>query len=762
MEISNLRVATQMKPAAQLWAEEEARVVLAKAKAAIEAKAAAKAKAEEEIWGAAARERARAKATAAAEARAAEEARIAAAATDKWFYLLNGEQFGPVSLAGLKEKISDFSIEPPLKMVWTEGMDGWKPVYEVRKLCESIASNEGKTDHGSGTPDEPKAEVEIRPRAAAEAKAAEKAKVAAAAKAEEDLRAKDAKDARIAAAEKARAKAAEEAKLQADAEAKEKAKAEERARTEAKAEAKLKAVEEARAAAEAKAAEEAKLRAAAEAKAAQEAKLRAEAEARTAAAAKENAKAEEQARTDAIAEAKLKAAEEARAAAEAKAAEEAKLRAAAEAKAAQETKLRAAAEANAAEEARAAAAARARAKAEEEARAKAETEAKLKAAAEARAAGQTRHLAAAEEEAKASAELEALAAEEARVAAAGRARVQKEARAKAEFRARAAAEARITATARRKARRVLKAMAAQDANLKALAMTEAAEHVAAAVAKVKAENILREEAGKTIASAATQAAQAKPGKKRKSAHSIWFYTCEGERLGPVRFEELREMAADSSLDPRLDMVWKQRMEAWIPAGQIDGLFERQNVPAESKKTFAPPAAPIFPPRQSYRTAMTGNATWPGARRRSFFLISLVFPFAWHHASAAISPFLIKQFGQVLMGQILPAAAFAPLVVLVWFGLKRLVNLGMSRWWCLAVFAPVLNLWVGYRCFACPPGYAYHKKLDGPGIALAILYWLVMLAAFVALLCGAIRSPALQEHLRGAAIVAEFTYSKWLS
>jgi uncharacterized protein (DUF983 family) len=78
---------------------------------------------------------------------------------------------------------------------------------------------------------------------------------------------------------------------------------------------------------------------------------------------------------------------------------------------------------------------------------------------------------------------------------------------------------------------------------------------------------------------------------------------------------------------------------------------------------------------------------------------------------------------------------------------------MSRMWCLAVFAPFLNLWVGYRCFACPSGYAFHKKLDGPGIVLAIVYWLVMLAfvlmlvAAAAMLLGAIKSPELQEQIR---------------
>ena len=36
----------------------------------------------------------------------------------------------------MRSKASDLTLEPSVKLVWTEGMDGWKPVYEVRKLCE--------------------------------------------------------------------------------------------------------------------------------------------------------------------------------------------------------------------------------------------------------------------------------------------------------------------------------------------------------------------------------------------------------------------------------------------------------------------------------------------------------------------------------------------------------------------------------------------------------------------------------------------------
>ncbi len=665
-----------MKSAAQLWAEEEARVVIAKEKAAVAARAAAKAKAEDEIWNAGAKERARIKAVAAAEARAAEEARIAAAASDEWFYLRNGEQIGPVSLVGLKEKIADLSIEPPLKMVWTAGMDGWKPVYEVRKLCESLPSHEAETHLDFKASDEvvnQEADHEEQVRAAAEAAAAEAAWLAAAAQSEAKARAQDAEEARIAAAQNARVKAAEEAKLKAAEEAKvaaaAKAQAEEIAKAKAEEEAAL------RAAAEAKAAEMAKLLAAAETKAAEEARI--------AAAAK--AKAEEEAVAKAIAEAKLKAAEEACARAEAKAIAAAKMAAAATLKAEEEVKARR--EAKAAEEARIAAAA------------------KRKAA----------------EDAEAAAEMASLAAEEARVMAAAKLRAE-------------------IAAAKAKARREKRTKAAENAKVRTLARTRAAEKSRSAEAMAKA----------------TEDVSA-PVEQRKfgqvSSKNCWFYTCQGERLGPVKFEELRKMAVDLSLDPRLDMVWRQSMDAWKPAGRIDGLFERNNVLADSTEQAPPAALPTGPPRQSARKPTPGRAKWPGGRRRSFLLATLILPFAWQHALAAASPFLINRFGPAIMGQILPYAAFAPLVLLLHLGVGRLVNLGMSRLWCLAVLAPGINLWLGYRCFACPPGYACHQKLDGRGIALAMAYWLVMLAAVltlaacVALLSGAIDSPLLLKQLR---------------
>jgi hypothetical protein len=210
----------------------------------------------------------------------------------------------------------------------------------------------------------------------------------------------------------------------------------------------------------------------------------------------------------------------------------------------------------------------------------------------------------------------------------------------------------------------------------------------------------------------------------------WFYSREGERIGPVTFADLKIKAIEAGLNPRLDMVWTHGMPEWKPAGEIDGLFERRSAPEVMETERS--ADPYRPPEhESSEEIMGQEGEWPGARRRSFLAASLLFPVLWGAGIAFAVPALTNQFGQEIMDIVVPASNIVPLIVGLYFGLMRLVNLGMSKWWYLANFVPILNFWIGYRCFACPAGYAYHKKLDGVGIFLAIIYWLMIVVALLA-------------------------------
>lgn len=232
--------------------------------------------------------------------------------------------------------------------------------------------------------------------------------------------------------------------------------------------------------------------------------------------------------------------------------------------------------------------------------------------------------------------------------------------------------------------------------------------------------------------------------------NAWFYTRQGQQVGPVAFAELQEKARAGELNPRLDMAWTQGMTDWKPAGEIEGLFEKPVTP-ETAQPLAPAADPYLPPKQNEAAEMLSpEGGWPGARRRSFYLMTILFPILWNIGFTFAVPLLQQQFGNDIMGVATIGAMFVPFIVAIAYGLKRLVNLGMSRWWYLGNFVPILNLWVSYRMYVCPAGYAYHKRLDGTGVVLAILFWLMillallMIAAFVAVMFGAINSPELRQ------------------
>lgn len=233
----------------------------------------------------------------------------------------------------------------------------------------------------------------------------------------------------------------------------------------------------------------------------------------------------------------------------------------------------------------------------------------------------------------------------------------------------------------------------------------------------------------------------------------WFYSREGERLGPVTYGDLRIKAMYGGLNPRLDMVWRSGMDEWKPSGEIEGLFERRTAPTP-EESLAPPADPYRPPQLESAAAQMGRQDgWPGVRRRSYLFTILILPFAMSFVVGLATPMLKVEFGLKIAAWIVTGAAFLPFLIGIYISFQRLVNLGMSRWWYLGNFVPFLNVWVGYRCFACPGGYAFHRKLDGAGIFLAIIYWLltivviIVAAAVIAVMFGAIGTPEMRQQIQ---------------
>jgi len=68
----------------------------------------------------------------------------------------------------------------------------------------------------------------------------------------------------------------------------------------------------------------------------------------------------------------------------------------------------------------------------------------------------------------------------------------------------------------------------------------------------------------------------------------WFYAHGDEQSGPVSAAELKQMAASGKLD-REDLVWREGMEVWAPAGNVRGLFS-EALPSDAPPTDVPSGA----------------------------------------------------------------------------------------------------------------------------------------------------------------------------
>ncbi len=211
---------------------------------------------------------------------------------------------------------------------------------------------------------------------------------------------------------------------------------------------------------------------------------------------------------------------------------------------------------------------------------------------------------------------------------------------------------------------------------------------------------------------------------------VWFYAKGAEKFGPFPLAHLIALAKEAGLDPRLDLVWRPGMGDWLPAGEVEGIFEKRapEAVAEPAAAAASAGGGVWADVPDYGDAAMPRAKYPGMGRFGYFfgmmiglpLLAVGFVFAF--------PMLNDLVGQPYAGWL--PVVFMGLVGLLALGivLGRLGNLGMSGWWLLGMLVPILNLWLGYRLTACPPGYAVAKKMDGIGIALAILYWLGFLVS----------------------------------
>jgi hypothetical protein len=85
----------------------------------------------------------------------------------------------------------------------------------------------------------------------------------------------------------------------------------------------------------------------------------------------------------------------------------------------------------------------------------------------------------------------------------------------------------------------------------------------------------------------------------------WYYTSNGEQQGPVELVELQRLASSGQIQPS-DLVWREGMPLWMPAGETRGVFPevRQDhlpLPAAAAAASLPPEViPVEPARAGPR------------------------------------------------------------------------------------------------------------------------------------------------------------------
>lgn len=64
----------------------------------------------------------------------------------------------------------------------------------------------------------------------------------------------------------------------------------------------------------------------------------------------------------------------------------------------------------------------------------------------------------------------------------------------------------------------------------------------------------------------------------------WYYSREGERIGPISPSELRAMAASGQLVPD-DQVWRPGLKGWIKASALKGIVFSTDLPTADVRDF---------------------------------------------------------------------------------------------------------------------------------------------------------------------------------
>lgn len=180
-------------------------------------------------------------------------------------------------------------------------------------------------------------------------------------------------------------------------------------------------------------------------------------------------------------------------------------------------------------------------------------------------------------------------------------------------------------------------------------------------------------------------------------------------------EQIKALAAAGHLDPVGTHVWCEGMEDWKTLAESGLLSGAASLPAP--QVPAPVAGRRYLASELINDGTGREIRYPGYGRLRYFLTNLGITVVFY-AILAVMFFAVfnSSGGQgagtgFVLGFVLLSGIM--MVVSLYVAYQRVKNLGMSGWALLWTLVPFMNLWIGWRMFACPAGYDAHRTLDTP-------------------------------------------------
>ena len=243
--------------------------------------------------------------------------------------------------------------------------------------------------------------------------------------------------------------------------------------------------------------------------------------------------------------------------------------------------------------------------------------------------------------------------------------------------------------------------------------------------------------------------------------SQWHYTDKaGQQLGPISTDELIQLIASKSV-PTSAMAWKDGMAGWKPVSQIkelqtspgsipvapnspqpapkptavaqalnpaNALAPRptaQQQPAASMTPVDPYETPSVPTDEEFYASLP-TTSYPGIGRLAYFLLSIVVAIITQVITSTLGGEQIEPTTSIMV----TGGSFVASMLLAF---SRLKNIGMSRWWFLGNFVPILNFFVSVWIMSRQEGWVETQELDTPGKIIAWIMWLLIIFAILAVI-----------------------------